>query len=176
VPDAVLLKPGYLTHAERALMRRHPAIGHAMITHIPFLARASEVVLHHHEAYDGSGYPAGLKGRAIPLGARIFAVADTFDSMTTDRPYRKALPWDVALAEITRCRGTQFDPAVVDALLAVPEHELRALAVGVNPAAVSGVDGRVGTERNGQRPLTEPVLRPASVDTLAPVLATVGAA
>ncbi len=127
VPDAILLKPGKLTPDELSIMRKHPEIGFRMIAHIPFLAKASEVVLHHHETYDGRGYPAGLSGDKIPLGARIFAVADTFDAMTSDRPYRSALPVESALAEIRRCRGTQFDPLVVDAFLAIPVAQLRAV-------------------------------------------------
>src|SRR5580765_3715298 len=98
-----------------------------MIAHIPFLARAGQVVLHHHEAYDGSGYPSGLVGANIPLGARIFAVADTYDAMTSDRPYRAALGVPAALAELQRCRGTQFDPAVCDAFLSIPLVELQAV-------------------------------------------------
>ncbi|HEU5316493.1 MAG TPA: diguanylate cyclase [Chloroflexota bacterium] len=129
VPDAILLKPGPLTEDEQAAMRRHPSIGYAMITHIPNLGpAAADVVLHHHEAYDGSGYPSGLKGDAIPLGARIFAVADALDAMTADRPYRSALHWDAALAEIQRCRGVQFAPEVVDALRGIDPHELREAA------------------------------------------------
>jgi putative nucleotidyltransferase with HDIG domain len=126
IPDAILLKPQKLSPQEHALMRKHPAIGYAMIAHIPFLAQAAQIVLHHHEAYDGTGYPSGLAGERIPLGARIFAVADTFDAMTSDRPYRKALPPEQALAEIRRCAGSQFDPRVVDALLAIPLPELLA--------------------------------------------------
>lgn len=128
VPDAILLKPGRLTESERSLMRKHPEIGYRMIAHIPFLARPAQIVLHHHEMYDGSGYPAGLSGSSIPLGARIFAVADTFDAMTSDRPYRRALPIEVALAEIKRCSGSQFDPQVVAAMLQVPRDELLAVA------------------------------------------------
>lgn len=128
VPDAILLKPGRLTDQERALMRKHPDIGYRMIAHIPFLARAAQIVLHHHEAFDGSGYPAGLAGASIPLGARIFTVADTFDAITSDRPYRKGQSVEVALAEIKRCSGTQFDPQVVAAMLAVPREELEAVA------------------------------------------------
>jgi diguanylate cyclase (GGDEF)-like protein len=124
VPDAVLLKPGRLTEEERLLMRKHPEIGYRMIAHIPFLADAAQVVLHHHEAYDGSGYPSGLAGTNIPLGARIFAVADAFDALTSDRPYRKALPIELAIEEIARCRGTQFDPQIVDLFLAIPINEL----------------------------------------------------
>jgi diguanylate cyclase (GGDEF)-like protein len=125
VPDAILLKPSRLTPEEHALMRNHPRIGYSMIADIPFLAKAAELVLHHHEAYDGSGYPSGLIGERIPLGARIFAVADTLDAMTSDRPYRKALSLDAAFAEIRRCREQQFDPAVVDTLLSIPVEEIQ---------------------------------------------------
>jgi diguanylate cyclase (GGDEF)-like protein/putative nucleotidyltransferase with HDIG domain len=131
VPDAILLKPGKLTPDEMSLMRKHPEIGYSMIAHIPFLARAAQVVLHHHEAFNGSGYPSGLSGANIPLGARIFAIADTFDAMTSDRPYRKALSVDVALAEIKRCRGTQFDPDIVDTFLEIPIAELMAIRAAV---------------------------------------------
>jgi putative nucleotidyltransferase with HDIG domain len=134
VPDAVLLKSGSLDDHEQALMRKHPTIGYAMITHIPFLGEAAKVVLHHHEAYDGSGYPSGLAGDRIPLGARIFAVADALDAMTSDRPYRRARSVPEALAEIKRCRGTQFDPQVVDTLLAIPMEELLAARDGVATA------------------------------------------
>jgi two-component system, cell cycle response regulator len=98
------------------VMKRHPEIGYRMIAHIPFLGPASLLVRHHHERWDGRGYPDGLAGEAIPLGARIFAVADTFDAMTNDRPYRAALSWEEALAELERCAGSQFDPAVVAAM------------------------------------------------------------
>jgi diguanylate cyclase (GGDEF)-like protein len=130
VPDAILLKPTRLTEEELAMMRRHPVIGYSMIVHIPFLAKAAEIVLHHHEAFDGTGYPSGLAGDQIPLGARIFAVADTLDAMTSDRPYRRALPLATALAEIESCREKQFDPRVVDALLAIPVAELIAVGRG----------------------------------------------
>jgi putative nucleotidyltransferase with HDIG domain len=129
VPDAILLKPGRLTEEERVLMRKHPEIGYRMIAHIPFLTRPAQIVLHHHEMFDGSGYPAGLSGASIPLGARIFAVADTFDAMTSDRPYRKARSIEFALNEIKRCSGTQFDPEVVAAILQVPRPDLEAVAV-----------------------------------------------
>lgn len=124
VPDAILLKPGKLNDEERAMMRKHPEIGYAMIAHIPFLSNAAQVVLHHHEAFDGSGYPSGLAGENIPLGARIFAVADTFDAMTSDRPYRAALSIDVAFAEIRRCQGVQFDPAIVAAFFGIAPEAL----------------------------------------------------
>jgi hypothetical protein len=115
VRDAILHKPGPLTAEERAEMERHPEIGYRMIAHIPFLGPASLLVRHHHERWDGAGYPDRLAGEAIPLGARIFAVADAFDAMTSDRPYRAALSWEVALAELVRFRGAQFDPRAVDA-------------------------------------------------------------
>jgi diguanylate cyclase (GGDEF)-like protein/putative nucleotidyltransferase with HDIG domain len=135
VPDAILLKPGKLDEEEAALMRKHPEIGYGMIAHIPFLSRAAQVVLHHHEAYDGSGYPSKLSGENIPLGARIFAVADAFDAMTTDRPYRKALPVATALAEIKRCRGKQFDPQIVDTFLSISPAELLAIRDDASPLA-----------------------------------------
>jgi putative nucleotidyltransferase with HDIG domain len=134
VPDAILLKPGRLTDAERMLMRKHPEIGYRMIAHIPFLAEAAQVVLHHHEAFDGTGYPSRLSGSNIPLGARIFAVADAFDALTTDRPYRKALRVELALEEIARCRGTQFDPQIVDAFLALSPSELATVHGGQQAA------------------------------------------
>jgi hypothetical protein len=117
VRDAILHKPGPLTAEERAEIERHAEIGYRMIAHIPFLGPASLLVRHHHERWDGRGYPDGLAGEAIPLGARIFAVADTFDAMTSDRPYRAALPWETALAELAKCSGTQFDPRVVEVFI-----------------------------------------------------------
>ena len=93
IPDAILLKPGSLTDEERQVMQRHVQIGYDLVKGIPFLSNAAEIILGHHERCDGSGYPRGLKGEEIPGGARIFAVADTFDAMTSDRPYRRALPF-----------------------------------------------------------------------------------
>ena len=121
VPDRILLKPGPLTDSEWTEMRKHPSIGHKMCSRIDFLKGASEIILHHHERWDGAGYPSRLKGEAIPLGARIFAVVDTFDAMTTDRPYRSALPYAAAAEEILKYKGTQFDPQIVEAFLVVPE-------------------------------------------------------
>jgi HD-GYP domain-containing protein (c-di-GMP phosphodiesterase class II) len=119
VPDSILLKPAKLTDEEWEIMRRHPELGHLMIRNIRFLGKSAPVVLHHHERYDGKGYPAGLVGDAIPLGARIFSVADTFDAMTSDRPYRKALGYEETRTEIERCAGGQFDPKVVASFSAV---------------------------------------------------------
>jgi cyclic di-GMP phosphodiesterase len=123
VPDAILRKPGKLTPEEWVEMRRHPEIGYRILHGIDFLERAREIVLSHQESYDGSGYPRGLKGKEIPLGARIFAVVDTLDAMTSDRPYRKAAPYETARAEIVKYQGTQFDPDVVKAFLGIPDEE-----------------------------------------------------
>jgi len=121
IPDAILLKPGPLTPAEWQIMRRHPEIGKALIEKIPFLRGAVPIVFAHHEKWDGTGYPHGLRGADIPLGARIFMVVDAFDAITFDRPYSRAKPFDVAKAEIKRCAGTHFDPAVVESFFRVPE-------------------------------------------------------
>jgi putative nucleotidyltransferase with HDIG domain len=121
VPDSILRKPGPLTAEEREIMRRHCNIGYAVLERIPFLKEAAEIVLSHQECYDGSGYPRGLRGEQIPLGARIFAVADTLDAMISDRPYRKALPISAAREEIKRYSGRQFDPRVVEVFLAHPD-------------------------------------------------------
>ncbi|MBI3764273.1 MAG: diguanylate cyclase, partial [Chloroflexi bacterium] len=138
VPDAILLKPGPLTDEERAIMRNHPEWGRRILSGIPFLAGAAEIVRAHQERWDGAGYPQGRKGEAIPLGARIFAVADTFDAITSDRPYRAGRSYAVARAEIEAGRGTQFDPRFVDAFRQIPEDEwsrLRAEAISTPIAA-----------------------------------------
>ncbi len=120
VPDHILRKPGALTDSEWTTMRTHPDLGAKIIANIPFLEEVAVIIRAHHERWDGHGYPEGLVGEGIPLGARIFAVADSFDAMTSDRPYRRGRQLDEALAEIERCSGTQFDPAVVRAFLVVP--------------------------------------------------------
>ena len=127
VPDSILRKPGPLTREEREIMRKHCEIGYSVLERIPFLKEAAEIVLSHQEFYDGTGYPRGLSGDQIPLGARIFAVADTLDAMISDRPYRKALPISAAREEIARFSGTQFDPRVVQVFLAQPEKVWREL-------------------------------------------------
>jgi HD-GYP domain-containing protein (c-di-GMP phosphodiesterase class II) len=121
IPDAILLKPGPLTPEEWAIMRRHPEIGKQLVERIPFLRGAVPIVYAHHEKWDGTGYPRGLKGEGIPLGARIFMVVDAFDAITFDRPYSKAQPFEAAKAEIHRCSGKHFDPDVVAAFFRVPE-------------------------------------------------------
>lgn len=115
VPDAVLWKPGKLTDEEWVEMRNHVEYGYRMLKHIPFLRDAAMIMLHHHERFDGAGYPQNLKDDDIVIGARIFAIADTYDAMTTDRPYRKALTDLNAREEIARCNGSQFDPTIVEA-------------------------------------------------------------
>ncbi len=115
IPDAILLKPGSLTDAEWAAMRAHPEKGFAILREVPFMHEAAQIVLAHEERYDGSGYPQGLAGEAIPLGARLFGVIDALDAITSDRPYRAAADFDAARAEIRRGAGTQFDPRAVEA-------------------------------------------------------------
>ncbi|MGB6198977.1 MAG: HD domain-containing phosphohydrolase [Candidatus Acidiferrales bacterium] len=127
IPDSVLRKPGPLTEDEKQVMRTHCEIGYNMVTRIPFLREAAQIVLAHQEYFDGTGYPRGLKGDQIPLGARIFAVADALDAMVSDRPYRKALSIEHARGEIKRCSGTQFDPRVVEVFLALPDSLWREL-------------------------------------------------
>jgi HD-GYP domain-containing protein (c-di-GMP phosphodiesterase class II) len=122
IPDAILLKPDKLTSAETSVMWAHPYIGYELVGRISFLAEAAEIVLTHHEHFDGSGYPQGLMGDEIPLGARIFTVADTLDAMTSDRPYRQALPYTVAREEIRHQSGRQFEPRVVDVFFSLPEQ------------------------------------------------------
>jgi response regulator RpfG family c-di-GMP phosphodiesterase len=114
-----LNKPQKLTPNEYEMFKSHPVVGKRIIEPITFLSHLVPCVYHHHEAYDGSGYPEGLGGKDIPLAARILAVADSYDAMTSNRPYRKALPHDIALAEFKRCAGRQFDPEVVEAFLSV---------------------------------------------------------
>jgi putative nucleotidyltransferase with HDIG domain len=121
LPDAILRKPGPLSEDEWQVVRRHPELGYRMIKHLEFLGSAREIVLCHHERFDGTGYPRGLAGDAIPLGSRIFAVVDTLDAITSDRPYRKALPFADAVQEIRQAGGGQFDPAVVEVFERVPE-------------------------------------------------------
>lgn len=135
IPDEILRKPGKLTPEEQEVMREHCTRGYYMLRKIPFLAGAAEIVFCHQEFFDGSGYPSGLHGSEIPIGARIFAVADTLDAITSDRPYRRASSFDAARAEILRCSGTQFDPAVVEIFLRMPNElwqELRSEISGQN--------------------------------------------
>lgn len=128
VPDGILLKPGPLTADERKLMQRHVQIGFNLVKGIPFLADAAEIILAHHERYDGGGYPRGIKGEKILLGARIFAVADTLDAITSDRPYRRASPFEVGRETIRHLSGSQFDPQVVKVFLSIPAETWSTIA------------------------------------------------
>jgi putative nucleotidyltransferase with HDIG domain len=133
IPDEILRKPGALTAQEQRIMREHCTQGYHILRKIPFLSEAAEIVFAHQEHFDGSGYPNGARGAEIPIGARIFAVADALDAITSDRPYRKARSFDAAREEILRCSGTQFDPAVVEVFLKIPNelwHELRSEITG----------------------------------------------
>jgi ribonuclease P protein subunit RPR2 len=127
VPDAILFKPAPLTDEERVLMERHPVIGWEILRDIEFLGDAKLVVRHHHERWDGAGYPDGLAGEEIPIAARLFAVADTLDALTTDRPYRPAGTFAEARQVIAAGDGAQFCPSCVEALGAVPDERLEEL-------------------------------------------------
>lgn len=124
IPDSILLKPGELTLEEWKIMKRHPLYAFEMLKEIEFLRPALDIPLYHHERYDGKGYPKGLVGEEIPLGARIFAVVDAWDAMTNDRPYRKALRREEAIKEIKEGSGTYFDPKVVKAFLALLDQRV----------------------------------------------------
>jgi HD-GYP domain-containing protein (c-di-GMP phosphodiesterase class II) len=128
IPDAILAKKGPLTQHEWGLMKRHPEIGVHILRDIPFLAGATEIVSCHHERWDGRGYPNGWREDEIPFGARLFAVADAFDAMTTDRPYRSAMSIDSAIRELNDESGTQFWPDAVDALLSMSRGMLEETA------------------------------------------------
>jgi putative nucleotidyltransferase with HDIG domain len=135
IPDEILRKPDSLATEEEQLMQEHCSRGYNMLRKIPFLRGAAEIVFSHQEHFDGSGYPRGIGGDEIPIGARIFAIADTLDAITSDRPYRRARSFDVAREEILRCSGTQFDPRVVEVFLKIPNelwHELRSEITGQN--------------------------------------------
>ena len=128
IPDAILRKPGRLSPEERAIMQQHALLGYQMLRKIRFLHEAADIVHSHQERFDGSGYPRGLKGDQIPLGARIIAIADSFDAMTSDRPYRAAQSIPSGKREIERQSGRQFDPEIVKVFLSISEqiwHELR---------------------------------------------------
>jgi two-component system cell cycle response regulator len=146
VPDAVLNKPGKLDSGEWELMRAHPEEGARILAAIPFLGRALDVVRHHHERWDGDGYPSGLRGEAIPLWARMFCLVDAVDAMTSDRPYRRALSLDEAVRELRSGSGTQFDPTCVRAFEALPRGDVRALLQRAEPVE-QVAESRAGANR-----------------------------
>ena len=127
VPDAILHKPGSLTEEEWAVIRTHPELGAQMVADVRQLEHARQIILTHHERFDGRGYPRGLRGEEIPLGARIFAIADSFDAMMSDRPYRPSMTLEQARRELRRCAGADFDPRCVDAFLAHSDVDLTAV-------------------------------------------------
>jgi putative nucleotidyltransferase with HDIG domain len=131
VPDNVLRKPGKLSDFEWAMMRRHPYLGQEILRGLSFLDGARTIVAQHHEKWDGSGYPLGLRGEEIHLSARVLFVADAFDAMTSDRVYRPAKSYDEASAELDSCAGTHFDPRVVTAFHSVPRQEWKRLTRAV---------------------------------------------
>jgi HD-GYP domain-containing protein (c-di-GMP phosphodiesterase class II) len=123
VPDHILMKPGKLSEEEMEIIKKHPANGAKIIEPIEPLKHARDIIKHHQECFDGTGYPEGLEGENIPLGARIIAVADAFGAMTTDRPYRNALSLEEAVKELKKCSGTQFDPYIVDIFLSILQEK-----------------------------------------------------
>jgi response regulator RpfG family c-di-GMP phosphodiesterase len=156
IPDGILLKPGPLTPEERTRMQHHVRIGFDLVGDIAFLADAAEIVLTHHERYNGSGYPRGLKGDEILPSARIFAVADSFDAITSDRPYRRASSFESAREIIRQLSGTQFDPKVVAAFLCIPEEIWPAIAKDQRQLAYnSSASRRIGTSL---RPILNTIL------------------
>src|SRR5580692_10328437 len=132
IPDDILTKPGKLTDAEMAVMKEHCYLGYKIISRIPFLAEAAEIVYAHQERYDGLGYPRGLKGEEIPLGARMFSIADTLDAMTSDRVYRPAQSFEAARKEIELWSGRQFDPKIVKIFLEMPDNIWQDLRKDIN--------------------------------------------
>jgi len=136
VRDSVLLKPGPLSPDEWVEMKRHPELGWSLLQRVDYLRPAARVVLEHHERWDATGYPRGLGGEQIVMGARIFSIVDTLDAITPDRPYRKGRPYSVARSEAVRCSGTQFDPQVVEAFLAIPEDDWERIRLDVETVAV----------------------------------------
>ncbi len=135
IPDAILYKPGALTDGERALMARHPLIGAEIVREIEFLGEAAAVVRSHHERWDGNGYPDRLAGEEIPLAARVFAVADVLDALTSERPYRPALPLHTVREMITAESGKQFDPQVIEAFNSIEDSTLTRIAAEIGAHA-----------------------------------------
>lgn len=131
IPDAILYKPSALTDEERTLMAQHPLIGAEILRGVEFLAEAAAVVRSHHEHWDGSGYPEGLSGEEIPLSARVFAVADVLDALTTDRPYRPASSFAQARAMISDDAGRHFDPRVIEAFNSIPDEVFERIAAKI---------------------------------------------
>lgn len=137
IPDRILVKPDKLTKDEMDIMKEHAYLGYKIVSKIPFLAEAAEIVYSHQEWFDGTGYPRRLKGKEIPLGARIFSIADTMDAMTSDRPYRRAKTFDEAREEIRKWAGRQFDPEIVEHYLEMPDDIWEDLRRDINGRSMS---------------------------------------
>ncbi len=123
IPEFILKKTTQLTFLEWEIIKEHPVVGFEIIKEFSFLTKAAQVVLYHHERFDGKGYPCRLAGEAIPLEARIFSIADTIDAITSDRPYRKGRSFEEAFGEVEKCAGTQFDPALVEVALSIQKAD-----------------------------------------------------
>src|SRR5271168_3649553 len=137
ISDAILNKPAKLTAEEYELMKKHPEYGWAVLRQVPGMERASLIILHHHESYDGKGYPGGLKGEEIPIGSRIVSVIDAFDAMVSSRPYRQGLPFEEAERRLLQASGTQFDARVVERFLPLARAEMASVfaAAGTSVSA-----------------------------------------
>ena len=135
VPDAILFKPAALSKDEFVRIASHAEIGSEILRHVDFLAEATLIVRHHHERWDGTGYPDGLRGEQIPLAARVFAIADTLDALTTDRPYRRAVGWEAARKVIHEGAGAQFDPAMIAAYDTLGDDTFARLSEGVHSSS-----------------------------------------
>jgi len=138
IPDAILNKPARLSPEEYGLMKKHPEYGWAVLRQVPGMERASLLILHHHESFDGSGYPGGLSGDEIPVGSRIVSVIDAFDAMVSSRPYREGLPFEEAERRLIKASGTQFDPDVVGHFIPLARGEMSAVfaAAGTSVSAI----------------------------------------
>jgi response regulator RpfG family c-di-GMP phosphodiesterase len=157
IPDSILLKPGALNGQERQIMERHVELGYDLVKGIPFLADAAEIILAHHERHNGSGYPRGLRGKDIPMFARIFAVADSFDAMTSDRPYRSALPVHTARSVIDAGHRELFDPEIVDAFFAVGEDAWKLIGADSQTTSIHKIICGDGLTLAAARALTSQV-------------------
>jgi len=144
IMDNILRKPRQLTEEEFELIRTHPVVGDKILKPLRFLACEAKAVRHHHERYDGKGYPDGLKGEDIPLIARVVTVADAFDAMTSDRPYRSKRPLATAMEEIVRGAGTQFDPLAADAFSTIPLARLEQISRHLDLRSVAITDAAAG--------------------------------
>ena len=139
VPDAILRKPGKLDDDEYALMKKHPEYGWAVLRMLPGFERAALDILHHHERFDGKGYPAGLRETEIPIVSRIVSVIDAFDAMVSSRPYRKGLPYEEAVRRLIEASGTQFDPAVVKSFLSFAQSEMATVSAAAGTSVSSAL-------------------------------------